>query len=140
MPHLYPTALKMKRRDLYYAEVSRRTQPADDRRSELDRGLCSWVQVGLGHLAIQNAKVMGMRVIVVDGGAEKEKICLSLGAERFIDYPSVKTYLPKSYALRHKARKASSSLLYRSRAMLLRLFCCDLEGLWSRLMFRPTRL
>ena len=44
---------------------------------------------GLGHLAIQYAKVMGMRVIAVDGGAEKEKLCLSLGAEHFIDYTSV---------------------------------------------------
>lgn len=90
MPHLYPTALKMKRRDLYYAEVSRHTQPADDRRSRAGQ----WIVLvgaggGLGHLAIQNAKVMGMRVIAVDGGAEKEKICLSLGAERFIDYTSV---------------------------------------------------
>ena len=44
---------------------------------------------GLGHLAIQYAKVMGMRIIAVDGGAEKEKLCLSLGAEHFIDYTSV---------------------------------------------------
>lgn len=41
---------------------------------------------GLGHLAIQYAKAMGMRVIAVDGGHEKEKLCLSLGAEHFIDY------------------------------------------------------
>ena len=41
---------------------------------------------GLGHLAIQYAKVMGMRIIAVDGGADKEKLCLSLGAEHFIDY------------------------------------------------------
>ena len=45
---------------------------------------------GLGHLAVQYAKVMGMRVIAVDGGAEKEKLCLSLGAEHYIDYTSVK--------------------------------------------------
>ena len=44
---------------------------------------------GLGHLAVQYAKVMGMRIIAVDGGAEKEKLCLSLGAEHFIDYTSV---------------------------------------------------
>lgn len=43
---------------------------------------------GLGHLAIQYAKVMGMRIIAVDGGADKEKLCLSLGAEHFIDYTS----------------------------------------------------
>ena len=44
---------------------------------------------GLGHRTIQYAKVMGMRVIAVDGGAEKEKICSSFGAEHFIDYTSV---------------------------------------------------
>ncbi len=44
---------------------------------------------GLGHMAIQYAKVMGMRVIAIDGGAEKEKLCLSLGAEHFIDYTSI---------------------------------------------------
>lgn len=43
---------------------------------------------GLGHLAIQYAKVMGMRIIAIDGGKEKEKLCLSLGAEHFIDYTS----------------------------------------------------
>ncbi len=43
---------------------------------------------GLGHMAIQYAKVMGMRIIAIDGGAEKEKLCLSLGAEHFIDYTS----------------------------------------------------
>lgn len=41
---------------------------------------------GVGHLAIQYAKAMGMRVIAVDGGAEKEKLCMSLGAEHFLDY------------------------------------------------------
>ena len=40
-------------------------------------------------MAIQYARVMGMRVIAVDGGADKEKLCLSLGAEHFIDYTSV---------------------------------------------------
>ena len=39
-------------------------------------------------MAIQYAKVMGMRIIAVDGGTEKEKLCLSLGAEHFIDYTS----------------------------------------------------
>ena len=40
-------------------------------------------------MGIQYAKVMGMRIIAVDGGAEKEALCLSLGAEHFIDYLSV---------------------------------------------------
>ena len=32
---------------------------------------------------------MGMRIIAVDGGAEKENLCLSLGAEHYIDYTSI---------------------------------------------------
>ena len=39
-------------------------------------------------MALQYAKVMGMRIIAVDGGADKEKLCVSLGAEHFIDYTS----------------------------------------------------
>jgi len=41
---------------------------------------------GVGHLAIQYAKAMGMRVIAIDGGDEKKNLCLKLGAEHFIDY------------------------------------------------------
>ncbi|PWY65733.1 GroES-like protein [Aspergillus heteromorphus CBS 117.55] len=41
---------------------------------------------GLGHLAIQFARAMGMRVIAIDGGAEKRELCHKLGAEVFIDF------------------------------------------------------
>ncbi|KAK6434889.1 hypothetical protein LTR95_008927 [Oleoguttula sp. CCFEE 5521] len=40
----------------------------------------------LGHLGIQYAKAMGMRVIAIDGGAAKSKLCTSLGAEHYIDF------------------------------------------------------
>ncbi|KAF9737706.1 hypothetical protein PMIN06_002329 [Paraphaeosphaeria minitans] len=43
---------------------------------------------GLGHLAVQYAKAMGMRVIAIDGGDAKRNLCLSLGAEKFIDFTS----------------------------------------------------
>lgn len=33
---------------------------------------------------------MGMRVIAVDGGEEKEKLCKKLGAEQFIDFTTCK--------------------------------------------------
>jgi alcohol dehydrogenase, propanol-preferring len=36
---------------------------------------------GLGSLAIQYAKAMGLRVLVIDGGDEKKAFCESLGAE-----------------------------------------------------------
>lgn len=45
---------------------------------------------GLGHLGIQYAKAMGMRVIAIDGGEEKGKLCKSLGAEEYLDFTTVK--------------------------------------------------
>ena len=45
---------------------------------------------GLGHLAVQYAKAMGMRVIAIDGGEQKRKLCVELGAEHFIDYTTSK--------------------------------------------------
>lgn len=41
---------------------------------------------GLGHLAIQYARAMGMRVIAIDGGEQKRELCEKLGAEVFIDF------------------------------------------------------
>ncbi|ETI27054.1 hypothetical protein G647_10153 [Cladophialophora carrionii CBS 160.54] len=40
---------------------------------------------GLGHLAVQYGKAMGMQVIGIAKGSEKEKLCERLGVERFID-------------------------------------------------------
>jgi len=41
---------------------------------------------GLGHLAVQYAKWMGLRVIAVDTGADKKALCEKLGAEKWIDF------------------------------------------------------
>ncbi|KAI9016129.1 alcohol dehydrogenase 1 [Hyaloraphidium curvatum] len=45
---------------------------------------------GLGHLAVQYAKAMGLKVIAIDGGPEKEKLCKELGADVFIDFTTSK--------------------------------------------------
>ncbi|THV02641.1 GroES-like protein [Dendrothele bispora CBS 962.96] len=45
---------------------------------------------GLGHLAIQYARVRGLRVIAIDTGAEKKELCLKLGAEKWIDFKESK--------------------------------------------------
>ncbi|KAG9698378.1 alcohol dehydrogenase, partial [Aureobasidium melanogenum] len=45
---------------------------------------------GLGHLAVQYARAMGMRIIAVDGGDEKGKLCKQLGAEHYIDFLACK--------------------------------------------------
>ena len=42
---------------------------------------------GLGHLAIQYAKAMDLRVIAVDGGLpEKEFFCMRMGADVYVDF------------------------------------------------------
>ncbi|KAG9313641.1 hypothetical protein JVU11DRAFT_5973 [Chiua virens] len=41
---------------------------------------------GLGHLAVQYAVAMGMRVVAIDTGAEKKQLCLDLGADHWIDF------------------------------------------------------
>ncbi|KAH7012835.1 hypothetical protein EDB80DRAFT_748753 [Ilyonectria destructans] len=41
---------------------------------------------GLGHLAVQYAHIMGMRVIAIDTGDRKRELCAKLGAGAFIDF------------------------------------------------------
>jgi propanol-preferring alcohol dehydrogenase len=45
---------------------------------------------GLGHLAIQYAKALGARTIALDVGS-KEKFCLDLGANAFVDFTKYAT-------------------------------------------------
>ncbi|EMC95727.1 hypothetical protein BAUCODRAFT_71132 [Baudoinia panamericana UAMH 10762] len=45
---------------------------------------------GLGHFGVQYGKAMGMRVIAVDGGEEKGRLCKDLGAEEYIDFTTTK--------------------------------------------------
>ncbi|KAG1823549.1 chaperonin 10-like protein [Suillus subaureus] len=45
---------------------------------------------GLGHLAVQYAVAMGFRVVAIDTGLEKKKLCLELGAEKWIDFKEAK--------------------------------------------------
>lgn len=59
------------------------------RRTEAKAG--QWVAIpgaggGLGHLAVQYAKALGFKVIAIDGGEAKEKLCKSLGADVFVDF------------------------------------------------------
>ena len=43
---------------------------------------------GLGSLACQYAKAMGLRVIAIDAGEEKKEMTAKLGAETFVDFAS----------------------------------------------------
>lgn len=46
---------------------------------------------GLGSLAQQYAKAMGLRVIAIDSGEEKKKMCLEqLGSQAFVDFATSK--------------------------------------------------
>jgi alcohol dehydrogenase, propanol-preferring len=45
---------------------------------------------GLGHLAVQYARVRGLRVIAIDTGADKKALCERLGAEVWIDFKETK--------------------------------------------------
>ncbi len=37
-------------------------------------------------MAVQYAKALGIRIIAIDSGEEKRKLCLASGAEHFIDF------------------------------------------------------
>lgn len=45
---------------------------------------------GLGHLAVQYASNMGIRVIGIDTGSEKEQLVKKLGADKWIDFKQEK--------------------------------------------------
>lgn len=54
-----------------------------------------WVAIsgasgGLGSLAVQYGKAMGLRVLGIDGGEEKRKLFKELGGEYFIDFTKTK--------------------------------------------------
>ena len=50
---------------------------------------------GLGHLGVQYAKALGMRVIAIDGGSAKRDLCTKLGAEHYLDFADTPD-LPKA--------------------------------------------
>ncbi|PIG82097.1 hypothetical protein AARAC_000010 [Aspergillus arachidicola] len=59
------------------------------RESHLRAG--QWVVIigaggGVGHMGVQIAKAMGLRVIGVDTGKDKEQLCLTIGCEGFVDF------------------------------------------------------
>ncbi|KAL5512792.1 hypothetical protein ACEPAG_3058 [Sanghuangporus baumii] len=62
---------------------------------QCDARVGNWVVIpgaggGLGHLAIQYAATMGLRVLAIDSGEDKRKLVLELGAEKWIDYKESK--------------------------------------------------
>ncbi|GAA5978432.1 hypothetical protein JCM5350_001165 [Sporobolomyces pararoseus] len=45
---------------------------------------------GLGHLAVQYAAAMGIRVVAIDTGDDKKKLVMGYGADKFIDFKDYK--------------------------------------------------
>jgi len=45
----------------------------------------------VGHMGVQIAKAMGFRVIAIDGGGDKRKLCEKLECEAFVDFTTVKS-------------------------------------------------
>jgi propanol-preferring alcohol dehydrogenase len=62
---------------------------------------------GLGSLGIQYSKAMGYRTIAIDVGNEKEKYCLSLGAEAYIDVTVTKDSAARVLEVTSKAGAAA---------------------------------
>ncbi|KAH3666629.1 hypothetical protein WICMUC_005613 [Wickerhamomyces mucosus] len=61
--------------------------------ADLEAG--QWVAIsgaggGLGTLAVQYAKALGLRVLAIDGGEDKGELVKSLGAEVFVDFTKSK--------------------------------------------------
>lgn len=60
-------------------------------RSPGERSILTWSPSDLTVLqAVQYAKAMGMRIIAIDGGEEKGKLCKDLGAEHYLDFTTSK--------------------------------------------------
>lgn len=45
---------------------------------------------GVGHMGVQIARAMGLRVVGIDGGNEKRALCMDLGCEAFVDFTEAK--------------------------------------------------
>lgn len=65
---------------------------------------------GLGHLAIQYAKVLGARVLALDAGS-KEKFCLGFQADAFIDFTKYDTDAQLAAAVRAVTKESAKVVL-----------------------------
>lgn len=79
----------------------------------------------MGHMGIQIAKAMGFRVIGIDGGDEKRKLCLELGCEEFVDFTKVDVAQEVMRITEHGAHgvfvTAGSPTAYKSAPAMLRI-------------------
>lgn len=66
---------------------------------------------GLGSLALQYAKAMGLHPIAIDRGSEKETLCKKLGATEFVDFSATKDLVADVKAATPDGEGPSAALL-----------------------------
>ncbi|ETS82447.1 hypothetical protein PFICI_04323 [Pestalotiopsis fici W106-1] len=114
-PQAIPTGLKVPGTyQQYIVSPARYASPIPDRVDDYCAGpiMCSgstiyrsivesgvrpgnWIAIlgaggGVGHMGVQLAKAMGLRIIGVDSGESKRNLCLDLGCEAFVDISTTK--------------------------------------------------
>merc|ERR1712000_501506 len=66
---------------------------------------------GLGSLALQYAKAMGLHTIAIDGGADKGKHCKELGATSYVDFQSTQDIVADVKAATYDGQGPAAALL-----------------------------
>jgi propanol-preferring alcohol dehydrogenase len=66
---------------------------------------------GLGSLAVQYAKAMGIHTIAIDGGSEKEALTKKLGADTFVDFQTSKDLVADVKAATPDGQGPSAAIL-----------------------------
>lgn len=100
---------------------------------------------GVGHMGVQLAKAMGMRVVGVDGGDDKRELCMKLGCEAFVDFTKVKDVAEEVVKICDGKGAhgvfvtATSASAYASAPMMTRIsgkvMCVGLRTYWSSVVF-----
>lgn len=101
---------------VYKAIKQAKTKPSDIL-------LVSGAGGGLGSLSVQfAARAFGLRVIAVDTGEEKRKMCLELGATEFVDFRTTNNLVETVKKLSDGGPHVSSKLAIPIRATEIRFF------------------
>ncbi|SPO06187.1 related to ALCOHOL DEHYDROGENASE I - ADH1 [Cephalotrichum gorgonifer] len=104
---------------------------------------------GVGNLAVMFAKAMGYRVVAVDFGSAKEKVCLDAGAEAYVDVAAADDLSLKVHSLTDGGASAvvvtaGAQAAYQSAVGLLAplgtLVCVGIPGVGKDMTIHPIEL
>ena len=85
---------------------------------------------GLGSIACQYAKAMGLRIIAVDAGDEKKEMTAKLGASKFVDFSKSSDVVKDVQAATEDGR--SSGMILLSYSMLMsKQVLAHMQSCWS---------